>query len=171
MLKYEIITRKTEPLPSHFRDISGYLEELFREVNRDYACKFYDLALIPHSLSKPIEENPSLVDRVAQWHWAREIPIKEIHYVEGLLSREDAVNLIEDAKEVGALHFDVTTPYKPLQIGNKEYSGVALLEMDLFPSFDVVLHLNRRKEKELIQKLRKKYHLFSQYPSKAFYLR
>lgn len=158
MLKYDIIHRKIEQLHSHFRDVSGYLEELFREVNRDYVCKFYDLAFIPPSLSKPIEENLSLVGRIAQWHWARQIPIKEIHYVEGLLSIEDAVNLVEDnAGKIGALHFDITTPYKPSQVGNKEYDGVGLLEVDLFPSFDVILHLNRRIEKTLVRKLRERY--------------
>ena len=152
MIEYEIFYRRPAPLARHFEVLTEFLVNEFKNYDRNYKGEFYDVALIPSSISQPIEKDlESSIRKILRWHWSKEIPLEEV-FQRYDISKEEAVRIVKEKSDpFGAIHFDITTPFGPNEIGNKVYDDRGLFEMNLLQSRVVIPHFKQSKELEMIK--------------------
>ncbi len=157
MIQYAVLHRGPGTLEIYFGDVTEFLVKEFKSVDCDYIGRFYDIALVPASISQPIETRmPDSSKQILQWHWAKDIPIKEIRQRYDL-SLDDAFSFVKNHVDpLGAIHFDILTPFDQNEIGNKGADDKGLLEMNVLQTRLVIPHLGQPKDLYIIERLRKR---------------
>ncbi len=161
-IRYDIIARKPTSIFDHFEDVANLLTMKFREQERSYALIFYDVAFVSPELSKQVNmRDYDSLGRVFLWHLVPGERQRGVTTTYEIGIRAACRFIKESRGKVGALHLDVITPYAFETIGTliTDYRDrlVGIFELDIFDSFDVVPHIGKKVDEELINMLRRKY--------------